>query len=132
MKKFLSTFAALALVLSASYTFAQEDANATDVADQVAAAATVADGDGAPAAAEIAPIAEPNDGCIAPCGPVGPCDPVCGPTCGPVCKPVCFQPFKKLRARFQFCAAPCGPAPSRPGVDLCGPGGKTCDPDVKP
>ena len=109
MKKFLSTFAALALVLSASYTFAQEEAApAAEPAAPAAAAEAVAPCD---AVAPCEPVAACEPVCEtapAPCAPVceaapAPCAPVCckKACCKKVCccKPCCCQPVRKIAKR---------------------------------
>ena len=64
MKKFLSSLAALALVLSASFTFAQEAVSEAAPAPEAAVAV------------EAAPAAEATAE-VAPCEPVAPCAPAC-------------------------------------------------------
>lgn len=118
MKKFLSTFAALALVLSASYSFAQDQdvQPAAEPAEQVEMAVAEADVLAAPEAVEADEVAPSA------CGAVEfDCAPVYQAT------PFCFRPCWNLRAyrASRFCAPaacdvvePCDPVAPCDAVEI--------------
>ena len=125
MKKFLSLMAALAMVVCASTSFAQD-------------AAPVAGAVPAPEAAAVAPCdaVAPCEPVVNACEPVAPCEAVaaCDPVCAPACYKACWTPGKRVCGIVKRvanwrprCCAPCAPLASS-SANRCPCGCCSCEP----